>query len=534
MKVSDYMVQFLEGRGVTDIFGIPGVGCGHFINSTVGSKITSHLVYHEQGAAFAACGFGQTARKAGFAYTTAGPGGTNLLTGIANAFADSIPSVFMVGEKDLSSLRGELKVRQLASQEVDIVSIAAPVTKWSYQVTDKQDIRWALEKAFYLAEHGRPGPVLLDIPSDIQRDDVEAAALEPFCVPASAAADNSTEKILTALAGCSKSVFLLGNGVKQLGLERSLLQLARDKNIPVVTTLICMDFPDIPVNMGFIGMDGDWGANQTVNECDLLVTFGARLNFKQTGNNRSAFAPNAKILRVDCDAEELKYRVRDEISLCADLRELIPALTGRADDIAPTDPGWLEQCLLWKAGSSRKGSPNPEGDKLMAALCARIPEDTIIAVDTGSHRRWLMSCYKWKPGQQILQSAGLATMGYALPAAAGAYYASRMPAVCISGDGGLMMNLQELQTVAREKLPVTVIVFNNHCLGDIMEFQKRIFNKRYAATTEQTGYQAADFESIAKGFHLPYQKICALEDMSFIDFTGPMPRLIEVVVPGNE
>ena len=147
MKVSDYMVRFLEERGVTDVFGIPGVGCGHLMNSMIGSKITSHLVYHEQGAAFAACAAGQVSHCAGVAYTTAGPGGTNLITGIANAYCDSIPTVFIVGEKDLASLRGDLQVRQRASQEVDIVSIAQPVTKWSYQVTRKEEIRWALEKA---------------------------------------------------------------------------------------------------------------------------------------------------------------------------------------------------------------------------------------------------------------------------------------------------------------------------------------------------------------------------------------------------
>lgn len=534
MKVSDYMVRFLEQRGVTDVFGIPGVGCGHFMNSMTGSKITSHLTYHEQGAAFAACGYGQTARKAGFAYTTAGPGGTNLITGIANAYADSIPTVFMVGEKDLASLRGGLDVRQKASQEVDIVKVAAPVTKWSCQVTDKADIRFALEKAFYLAEHGRPGPVLLDIPSDIQRAEVDADLLKGFTPPPPAAPDDYVERILTALSHSSRPVFLVGNGIKQLGLEQDLFQLAQNKNIPVATTLVCMDLaPDAPVSLGFIGMDGDPAANRAVHDCDLLVTFGARLNFKQTGNDRTAFAPGAKILRVDCDAGELSCRLRDEEGICADLRQLIPALVGREAEIAPQDAAWLEQCRREKSFTARKGSLNPAGDALMGALSLRIPEDTVVTVDTGSHRRWFMSASQWKRGQQVCQSAGLASMGYALPAAIGAFYGSGKPVVCINGDGGIMMNVQELQLIAREQLPITVVVFNNGCLGDIMEFQKRIFQKNYFATTEGSGYQAADFQGLAGAFHLPYRRVDTAEQIGELDLSGG-PRLIEVMVPGNE
>lgn len=533
MKVSDYMIRFLEEREVTDVFGIPGVGCGHLMNSMIGSKITSHLVYHEQGAAFAACAMGQVTHRAGVAYTTAGPGGTNLITGIANAYCDSIPTVFIVGEKDLSSLRGELQVRQRASQEVDIVSIAQSVTKWSYQVTRKEEIRLVLEKAFYLAEHGRPGPVLLDIPSDIQRADVDVDALESFSEPEAGNVAGETAQILAALTSSKKPVFLIGNGVKQLGLEQELFALGQALNIPVVTTLVCFDLGQgEPVHLGFIGMDGDPAANRAVHDCDLLITFGARLNFKQTGNNRATFAPQAKILRIDCDQGELSYKLRDEIGLCADLRKLVPALVQAASRVAPWDGAWLEQCQQKK--TARKASLNPVGDELMGDICARFPEDTLIAVDTGSHRRWLMARYIGKSSQRVLQSAGLASMGYALPAAIGGYYARKAPVICIDGDGGLMMNLQELQLVAREQLPITVLVFNNHCLGDIMEFQKRIFQGRYFTTTENSGYQAADFEGLAKAFHLPYQRVTKKEEISHIDFTRKVPQLIEILVPSNE
>ena len=329
MKVSDYIVKFLENQKVFDIFGIPGVGCGHFMNSLIGSKITSHLVYHEQAAAFAACGYAQTALNVGFAYTTAGPGGTNLITGIANAFCDSIPTVFMVGEKDLSSLRGLMKTRQKASQEVDIVNICKPITKWSYQITNKEEVRYVLEKAFYIAKNGRPGPVLIDFPSDIQRSDIQPEILPAFNKP-KYDYSNYNSIIVESLKESKKPLLLIGNGIKQSNLEKEIAEISNSLNIPIVTTLVCIDvLTDQSNKIGYIGLDGDYAANKAINECDLLITFGARLNFKQVTENRHNFAPNAKIIRIDCDINELEYKIRDEISICADLKCFIKDLSNQ-------------------------------------------------------------------------------------------------------------------------------------------------------------------------------------------------------------
>lgn len=538
MKVSDYIVKFLEDRGITDIFGIPGVGCGHFMNSLINSKIASHLVYHEQAAAFAACAYGQVSHRPGIAYTTAGPGGTNLITGIANAYCDSIPTIFIVGEKDLSSLRGSLRVRQRASQEVDIVNIALPITKWSYQIRDKKEVKYVLEKAFSLATSSRPGPVLLDIPSDIQRADIDdIGELDSFIesLDFADAEEQAVNEIITSINTAQKPVFLIGNGVKQNGLEDSLLEFAVSLDIPIVTTLICFDlYAEKDINLGFIGMDGDSAANAIVNEADLLVTFGARLNFKQINGRRSSFASKAKIVRIDCDPGELEYTLGDEVKICADLKTLVPTLLEKAHQIQPKGHTWLDFCIQQKQYSFRKPSLNPAGDAMAAELSKRIPENTILTVDTGSHRRWVMSQHVFKSGQRIFQSAGLASMGYSLPASIGAYYVVHRPIICLDGDGGIMMNLQELQFIERERLPITVIVFNNHCLGDIMEFQKRIFNGNYFTTTEESGYKAADFEQIAGAFHFRYMRICAPDEIEEIDFCSEEPQLIEIIVPSNE
>lgn len=534
MKVSDYIVRFLEDKGIHDVFGIPGVGCGHFMNSMIGSSIRSHLVYHEQAAAFAANAYAQAARKAGFAYTTAGPGGTNLITGIANAYCDSIPVVFMVGEKDLKSLRGEYTMRQKTSQEVDIVSVAAPITKWNYQGRAAEEIKYILEKAFYVAESGRPGPVLLDIPSDIARADVDIDTLKSFEAPKPADIQGALAQTKDELQKAKKPLLLIGNGVKQAALETDIMELAKSLNIPVVTTLLCMDlYCGDSQYLGYIGIDGDPAANRAVKECDLLITLGARLNFKQVTDNRPSFAASATIIRVDCDPGELEYKIRDEIGICADLRQFIPGLRQALKGVSPYERVWLENCQSNKKGSRRKNSLNPVGDDFMRVISSLVPENTEITVDTGSHRRWLMSQFEFKNGQRLYQSAGLASMGYALPAAVGVYYATKKPVVCMDGDGGIMMNLQELQFLCREHLPITVIVFNNHCLGDIMEFQKRIFDRRYFTTTEDSGYQSADFRRLAEAFHMDYHLVTSIEEAERIQPVIGSPQLIEVVVPSN-
>jgi acetolactate synthase-1/2/3 large subunit len=532
MKVSDFIVEFLESKLVTDIFGYPGVGCGHFMDSLSKSKIESHLVYHEQAAAFAACSYAQATRKIGIAYTTAGPGGTNLITGVANAYCDSIPTLFLVGDKDLSSLRGKYNLRQKASQEIDITDIARPTTKWSYQVTKKEEIKYVLEKAFSIALTGRPGPVLLDIPSDIQRADVIPEELICYKDETNINYNSYVEQINEAISVSEKPVILVGNGVKQAGLEGAVLEYAKSINIPIVTTLVCFDlYINESIKIGYIGLDGDAAANRIINDCDLLITLGARLNFKQVCNNRITFAPNAKIIRIDCDDGELEYRLRDECAVCADLNYLIPNMINNKP-VAKKDT-WLLNCIDYAKNSNRGQVLNTLASNVVSVISDNIPNDIAIAVDTGSHRRWVMSSFKFKSGQRLYQSAGLVSMGYSVPASIGLYFATKKPVICFDGDGGIMMNLQELEFIDRDRLPITIILMNNSCLGDIMEFQKKIFKGNYYTTTESTGYKAADFELIAKAFHLYYKKIEKKSDLDLIDLCPDYPQLIEVVVPSN-
>ena len=529
MKVSDYIIRFLSERGVTDVFGYPGVGCGHLMESFRSSAISVHTVFHEQAESFAACAYAQARRGIAVCFVTAGPGATNLITGIANAYCDSIPVLFIVGDKDYSSLRQQRRVRQLTSQEVDIVSLCMPITKASSMITNPRTIAYCLEKAVFEACSGRPGPVLLDIPSDIQRASIDDTFLPHFSKPDPTDCQSEARLVSSALSVSKKPLILIGNGVRQNGLEPLALSLARKLNCPLVTTLVCRDcFVGEEECLGFIGMDGNSCANNAVKQCDCLLTLGARLNFKQVTHDRSSFAPNAKIIRVDTDRNELDVKLRDELCIHADLTVFLPMLLDTMCGMVKNDP-WLEECIASKQSDRLSGSKNPLGDTLIAAISQRVPDGFSICADVGSNRRWLMTHFIFKPRQRFFQSAGLASMGYSLPAAIGAYYATRKPSISFNGDGGVMMNVQELQTISALRLPIIVVVLNNHILGDIAEFQQTHFGE-WLITTPQTGYCPMDFRALASAFNLSYAKIDSVEEAR--DFDWPeAPCLVEVVVP---
>lgn len=534
MKVSDYIVRLLESYKVTDVFGYPGVGCGHLMNSLKGSSIASHLVYHEQAAAFAACSYAQATKEIGIAYTTSGPGGTNLVTGIANAYCDSIPTLFIVGDKDLATQRGDSKQRQRTSQEIDVAAIATPITKWSYQIKTPDEIKEVFEKAFYIAHEGRPGPVLIDLPSDIQRAEVNPQGLKGFVAPIAKHYTDEAKCVVSRLVSAKRPLLLVGNGVKQASLDDVIIDFAKRNNIPVVTTLVCFDLFVGEKNMlGYIGVDGNYTANHAVNSCDLLISLGARLNFKQVCNNRQSFAANAKVIRIDADQAELDYRLRDEEAFCADVNTFVPELIRQSSFLPPFDASWLSSLIEEKMNEKKRMALNSVADAVVGKISDLIPAYTPIVVDTGSHRRWVMSNFNFKIGQRLYQSSGLVSMGYSLPAAIGLFYASKKPVICFDGDGGIMMNLQELQYLTREHIPVTVIIMNNRCLGDIMEFQKKVFAGNYFTTTEDSGYQAADFKALAAGFHLKYTLIQSLEEVDSMNLEGAEPNIIEVLVPSN-
>lgn len=538
MKASDFIVEYLIDRGITDVFGYPGGMVTHLMDSfsKYEDRIKAHVTYHEQGAAFAACGYAQASGKVGVAYATSGPGATNLLTGICNAYFDSTPTVFITGQVNTFESKGDIGVRQRGFQETDIVAMASSVTKYAVNIDDPNKLKWYLDYAFSVAQSGRKGPVLLDIPMNVFRADINPEEMEAYV--------NENEKdnhvlpkdieiLIEKIRAAKRPVILLGNGIKiagQVGQVREMVELS---GIPSVSTMLGVDIlGDKELNYGFIGAYGDRVANFAVAKSDLVIVLGARLDVRQVGATRKNFAPNATIIRVDIDAGELDYKVHeDEISICANVEDAIKVIKNIVTEIKPDYREWIAVCNILKQRLQDidKRLPN----QLMEKLSDKIPDDAIITTDVGQNQVWVAQSMQVKDNQTVLFSGGHGAMGYSLPAAIGCKMATNNMVVSFNGDGGFQMNIQELQTIVREKLPLKIVLINNTALGMIRHFQEMYFNNNYYQTVPQGGYTVPSFEKIARAYGLKYISVESEDDIADNMFLGEEPCLIEVKIKEN-
>lgn len=537
MKVSDYIVEYLIEKEVQHVFGYPGGMVTHLMDSfsKYEEKIAAHVTYHEQGAAFAACGYAQETGKIGVAYATSGPGATNLVTGICDAYYDSIPALFFTGQVNTNELKESYGVRQRGFQETDIVSMVTPVTKYAVQVTDPTMIKYHLDYAYDLAMEGRRGPVLLDVPMNVFRADVDVAHLDGYV--GSKTEDDSADvsEILEALGEAKAPVLIIGNGVKTSGAAEKMQELVEILGVPVVTSMIAVDsVSDSKYNYGFIGAYGNRTANFVVAKSDLVISIGSRLDIRQVGAKRENFAPKAKIIRVDIDAGELEYKVHeDEIHIHADLKNVISELldAARKNDYKSKFLNWVKVADIIK--EKLFGMDNRLPNRLVAELSDSIPADSVITTDVGQNQVWVAQSFRLKNNQRIHFSGGHGAMGYSLPAAVGACLASGKQTYCFTGDGGLQMNIQELMTIAREKLPVKVITFNNNALGMIRHFQEMYFDSNYYQTVPAGGFLSPNFGMIAKAYGMAYAKVSSVEDIRGLSsnlLEGDGPAFIEVCI----
>lgn len=537
MKVSDYIVEYLIQKGITDVFGYPGGMVTPLMESfrKYTKKITAHVTYHEQGAAFAACGYAQASGKFGVAYATSGPGATNLITGICNAYYDSIPVLFITGQVNTYEQRGTLNVRQRGFQETDIVSMVSCTTKYAARIYSALELKKRLEYALKKAMSGRKGPVLLDIPMNVLRDDIE---VDECHTDIDLLSQNSIDdRDITILQNCLsqavRPVLLIGNGVKISDSTDIVRKLVANLQIPVVTTMLAVDIiNDSNMNYGFIGAYGDRAANFIIAKSDLVITLGARLDVRQVGARRRNFAPNATIVRVDIDAGELAYRVRDdEIQICADLNPFLNAFMNVLPNIHLDISKWIRVCETLKR--SLDGRDDRKPNVLIEKISEFLMDDTIITTDVGQNQVWAAQSLKIKSKQRIFFSGGHAAMGYSLPASIGCALASGRLIYSLNGDGGIQMNIQELQMIARENLPIKIIIFNNYALGMIRHFQEMYYNSNYFQTVEQEGYTVPSFEKIAYAYGLGYVGIESEEDLKREYFEGEQPTIIEVKMKEN-
>ena len=536
MKASDYIVEYLIGKGITDVFGYPGGMVTHLMDSfcKYDGKISAHVSYHEQGAAFAACGYAQTSGKPGVAYATSGPGATNLVTGICNAFFDSIPTVFITGQVNASESKGKLSVRQRGFQETDIVSIVRPVTKYAKYIENIGMLPACLDEAFESACTGRMGPALLDIPMNIFKEEIASGALKNL-TKTSHKDKNQTEsikKILSeALKSSRKPCVLIGNGVKIAGCEEKLRACIDRAGIPSVSSMLAFDaLKSSPNFYGFIGAYGTRTGNFIAAKSDLIISVGARMDIRQVGVRRDQFAPEAKIIRVDADEGELDYQVhQDEVHIHADVNSFCAAL----EEIDPNADysSWSMICREIKSLLQYKDS-NTAND-LIRQISSAVPENTVITTDVGQNQVWIAQSFQVKEGQKVLFSGGHGAMGFSLPAAIGAFYgAAKDDVLCITGDGGMQMNIQELQFIARERLPIKIIVLNNNSLGMIRHFQEMYFEGNYFQTKPEGGYTAPNFSKIGNAYGIHSTQIRAGEEIGDL-FASDQPELLEIIIDGD-
>lgn len=549
IKVSDYIIKRLEELDVHHMFMLPGGGAMH-LNDSLGKskKIQFICCQQEQGAAIAAEAYARVNNKLGLLMVTTGPGGTNALTGVAGAWLESTPMFVISGQvKRLDMIRGQ-GVRQQGMQELDIISVVRPITKYAAEVDDANLVRYHLEKAIYLATHGRKGPVWLDVPLDIQASMVDEDALVPFTPfePPAASIERQVERVIDALNHAERPVMLLGNGVRMSGAIPLLDELFETLNIPVLTSWNGIDLITED-NRYYFGRPGGLGhryANFIQQNSDFFMSIGARLNLLQTGYNFDGFARAATKVMVDIDPHELaKINVRPDIPVCADAKTFIETLLAHKQDIVKKPRAeWfaygerlkakypIVQPDYWKETSAVNTYC------LVETISEQMnPDDVYVSGSSGSCIDISMQTFRVKKGQRVFCTKGLASMGYGLPSAIGACLASGgKRTVGVNGDGGFVMNIQELETIHRLHLPVKIFVLCNEGYGLIKSTQTRIFDRHFVACDESSGLSLPHIAKVAEAYGIHTDVIHDNSELqakvaTVLDYDGPV--ICEVHTP---
>ncbi|MCW5867646.1 MAG: thiamine pyrophosphate-binding protein [Candidatus Eremiobacteraeota bacterium] len=518
MKASDYIAWALEQHGVTCVFEMSGGMITHILDSLNRQGTVPVIsVHHEQAAAFAADAAGRMTGIPGVAMATSGPGATNLLTGIGSCHFDSSPGVFITGQVNLHEQKGDRAIRQLGFQETDIVAMAEPITKQAWRVKTAAELPAILNEAFRVAVEGRPGPVLIDVPMDLQRAQVEAVPPLPKRLTEAPESETFFENLAAALRTARRPLILAGGGVGASRTSSELVAFAEATGVPVVCSLMGLDtIPfEHPLRIGFIGSYGNRWANLALGEADLLIVLGSRLDIRQTGNDTDAFKSNREIFHVDCEPGEINNRLSGCQGLVSELPDFFRAATGRLPHGVFADWRNRLQALEqeWPDTAELKDLPGINPNVFMRELSVSGAQVAAYVVDVGQHQMWAAQSLHLQAGQRFLTSGGMGSMGFALPAAIGASLCRPgQPVVMIAGDGAFQANIQELQTVVRNRLPLKMVIINNQCHGMVRQFQENYFDARYQSTL--WGYSAPDFEKIAGAYGIAGYTVHQPEDVA--------------------
>jgi acetolactate synthase-1/2/3 large subunit len=547
IKLSDYVTDFIQHEGVQDIFLLPGGGCIHLIDSIGQSNLNFVCNLHEQACSIAADAYGQYTNNLGVCLVTTGPGGTNAMTGLAAAWLDSTPTLFISGQVQKKDMSTGLGVRQIGFQEIDMVSIVKPLTKYAVTVTEPDTIKYHMEKAVHLARSGRPGPVWVDIPLDVQAAMIDPTALAGYEVEEKEV--SNLKSIVTAviqdLNKAKRPIILAGNGIRLASAIEEFNELAEELQIPILTTWKAIDFmeEEHPLFVGRPGGVGQRGANFSQQNSDFFISLGARLDHGQTAYQHKYFARAATKVIVDIDPNEIaKLQMTIEHEVEGDAGEFIKELYRQKEDINLDCKEWLAQCKEWQKRYPVvlprywEEKEHVNNYVFIDALSDVLPEGSlIIPGSSGGCSEVTMQAFRMKKGQRMFNSEGLGPMGFGIAASIGGCIASgSQKTICIDGDGGFIMNIQELETVRRLNLPIKFFVLNNNGYVSIRNTQNTHFKGNLVASGKTSGLTLPSLEKNAYAYDIPYCCIKTPENIheqleAVVSTEGPM--ICEVMLP---
>ena len=508
---AEAMMRCLEHEGVDLLFGYPGGAIMPTYDALYDHKETLHhvLVRHEQAAVHAAQGYARVSGRVGCAIVTSGPGAMNTITGIADAMIDSTPMVVICGQVGAAMLGTD------AFQEVDVVGVTQPITKWNYQIRRAEDIAWAVARAFYIAKSGRPGPVVLDFAKNAQTAMIE---FEPQKVdfirsydPAPQPEKKAIERAAKLINQSVKPFMLVGQGVELAGAYDELLALCEKAQIPFGQTLLGLSAAptDHPLNMGMLGMHGNLGPNVMTNQCDLLIAVGMRFDDRVTGNLKT-YAKQAKVIHFEIDPSEIGKNVKPTVAVLGDCKQTLAQVSELVD--SARHDSWIAGFKPYAEKEYQKvidPALHPtEGPLLMGEVVRKVSEaannEAILVTDVGQNQMFGCRYFKFSKPRSVVTSGGCGTMGFGIPAAIGATFGAPDRTVCMfAGDGGFQMTIQELGTIMEQQCPVKLILLNNNFLGNVRQWQYMFFNKRYSFTPMVN----PDYEKIAAGYGIPCRTV---------------------------
>ena len=514
---AEALMRSLEHQGVKTLFGYPGGSIMPVFDALYDHRNTLHhiLVRHEQGAAHAAQGFARVSGQVGVCLVTSGPGATNTITGIADAMIDSTPIVVIAGQVGTGFLGTD------AFQEVDLVGITQPITKWSYQIRRAEDVPWAVARAFYIAQSGRPGPVVLDFAKNAQ---VELTEYQPTTVdyvrsylPVPEMDEEAIRQAADLINASERPLVLVGQGVELGNAQQELKAFIEKANMPAGRTLLGLSAlpSDHPLNMGMLGMHGNLGPNINTNKCDVLIAVGMRFDDRVTGN-LATYAKQAKIIHFDIDPAEIDKNVKTDLAVLGDCKETLAAVTRLLNSAKHTE--WIASFRPYEEIEQEKvinlelhpTTKELSMGEVVRAVSEATNNEAILVTDVGQNQMMAARYFQYTKERSIVTSGGLGTMGFGLPAAIGATFGRPDRTVCaFMGDGGLQMNLQELGTIMEQKAPVKIILLNNNFLGNVRQWQAMFFHHRYSFTPMLN----PDYMKIASAYDIPARRVFTREEL---------------------